>query len=103
MMVNVKRLGGRIVPDTVELYGETFWREKTIDAHFVELDGALERLQTVLRECEEYFDQRADADHNGVNFIANDEMRLLTEIREAMPSSVSEPTEPATKPAKNRG
>ena len=48
MMGNVKRLGGRIVPDTVELYGETFWREETIDAHFVELEGALEGLISVI-------------------------------------------------------
>ncbi len=47
-MDNVKRLGGRIVPDTVELYGEIFWREKTIDAHFVELEGALEGLVRVI-------------------------------------------------------
>ena len=48
MMGNVKRLGGRIVPDTVELYGEMFWREKTIDAHFGELTGALEGLISVI-------------------------------------------------------
>ena len=51
------------------------------------LVGEIERLRTVLGECEEYFDQRADADHNGVSFIANDEMRLLTEIREVLPAS----------------
>ncbi len=48
MLDNVKRLGGRIVPDTVELYGETFWREETIDTHFVELEGALEGLISVI-------------------------------------------------------
>ena len=50
-MIDIKRLGGRIVPDTVELYGETFWREKTIDAHFVELAGALEGLISVIESA----------------------------------------------------
>ena len=48
------------------------------------LKAVNEELRTVLVECEEYFDQRADADHNGVSFIANDEMRLLTEIRDIL-------------------
>lgn len=43
-MKNVKRLKGRIVADTVQLWGETFWREKTIDAHFIELTEALEMI-----------------------------------------------------------
>ena len=38
----------------------------------------------VLQACEEYFDNRADADHNGVNFVANEEMRLLIDVRAAL-------------------
>lgn len=47
-MGNVKLFMGKIVPDTVQLYSETFWREKTIDAHFGELVGAIEGLVHVI-------------------------------------------------------
>lgn len=47
-MDNTKRLRGRVVPDTVLLYGETFWREATIDASFFELTTALEGLISVI-------------------------------------------------------
>lgn len=33
--------------------------------------------EAVLLRCREYFDQRADADHNGFTYIPNEEMELL--------------------------
>ena len=35
-----------------------------------------------LDEIENYFDERSDADHNGVSFIPNDEMRMLAHVAE---------------------
>jgi hypothetical protein len=49
-----------------------------------ELDMArqmIERMHEVLDECEDYFEQRSDADHTGVTYIANQEMKLLMMIR----------------------
>ena len=41
-------------------------------------------LIELLIECEEYFDNKADADCDETGFIPNKEMRLLTMVREAM-------------------
>lgn len=41
-------------------------------------------IRTVLEECEEYMDSRADADHNGESLVPNKEMRLLSEIRNCL-------------------
>lgn len=41
-------------------------------------------LVDVLRECEGYFDQRADADCDQDGFIPNEEMKLLAEVRDAL-------------------
>lgn len=44
-----------------------------------------ERLRKALRKCEEYFDQRADADQpSGLSPIPNEEMTLLAEVRAAL-------------------
>lgn len=49
------------------------------------LRAKCERLREVLRECEEYFDQRADADQpSGLSPIPNEEMTLLMEVRAAL-------------------
>ena len=41
-------------------------------------------LLEALAECEDYFDQRADADCDQDGFIPNKEMRLLSLVREAI-------------------
>jgi len=41
-------------------------------------------LIELLIECEEYFDDLADADCDETGFIPNKEMRLLTMVREAL-------------------
>jgi hypothetical protein len=38
-------------------------------------------LLEALKECQSYFDNIADADHNGENFVPNKEMQLLTMIK----------------------
>ncbi len=48
---------------------------------------ATEQMQTIidaLEECEEYFDQRADADYEDERYVGNKEMNLLTVVREAI-------------------
>lgn len=44
----------------------------------------MQMIISTLRECEIYFDERADADFNGVFVVGNQEMRLLGEVREAI-------------------
>lgn len=48
------------------------------------LIAAAPELLAALHECEEYFDNRADADCDQDGFIPNKEMRLLTEVRAAI-------------------
>ena len=43
-----------------------------------------ERLREALDECEDYFDNRADADCDQDGFIPNKEMQLLTTVRAAL-------------------
>lgn len=40
------------------------------------------RLKSTLSTCECYFEARADADCDHVGFIPNEEMKILSEIRE---------------------
>ncbi|PSH68564.1 hypothetical protein CU102_12430 [Phyllobacterium brassicacearum] len=39
---------------------------------------------SALQEAHEYFAERADADHNGISYVPNAEMRLQVEIEEAL-------------------
>lgn len=48
------------------------------------MDQIKTALIGALQECEEYFDKRADADHDQDGFIPNEEMRLLTMVKEAL-------------------
>jgi len=48
------------------------------------IDQTRDALIGALQECEEYFDKRADADHDQDGFIPNEEMRLLTRVKEAL-------------------
>ena len=44
----------------------------------------IENLTELLHELRDYFDNRSDADHNGVDFVANEEMRLMMRIDEVL-------------------
>lgn len=44
----------------------------------------IETLTAALAECEDYFDNRADADCDQDGFIPNEEMKLLQGVREAL-------------------
>jgi hypothetical protein len=46
--------------------------------------AAAPQLLETLHEAEEYFDDRADADHDGERHLPNKEMRLLSLIRDAI-------------------
>jgi hypothetical protein len=53
-----------------------------------ELKAAYERikeLEYLLADLDEYFDGRADADCDQDGFIPNEEMKLLSQIRELLP------------------
>lgn len=45
-----------------------------------EAASVLERVAETLLELADYMDDRQDADHNGQNFIANEEMVFLMDI-----------------------
>jgi hypothetical protein len=42
------------------------------------------KIRSALQQCEEYLDQRADADCDETGFIPNEEMTLLAEVRDAL-------------------
>jgi hypothetical protein len=44
----------------------------------------IDEMRDALAECREYFDSRADADHNGSTFVANDAMVLVQTIDAAL-------------------
>jgi len=41
-------------------------------------------IEDVLTQCLEYMEDREDADHDGENFVPNDEMKLATDLRQAL-------------------
>lgn len=43
----------------------------------------------VLHECEDYFDNRADADCDQDGLIPNEEMKILSEVRDAIAKAES--------------
>ncbi len=47
-------------------------------------DTIINELLGTLIDCEDYFDNRADADCDQDGFIPNEEMRLLSSVREAI-------------------
>jgi regulator of replication initiation timing len=52
-----------------------------LEAENARLRACLAEAMYALIECEEYFDNRADADHDGIGFVANEEMKLQVMIR----------------------
>lgn len=55
--------------------------EARANAHLI---AAAPDMYAALLSAESYFDQRADADHNGHTFVCNEEMDRLMEIRAAL-------------------
>ncbi len=45
---------------------------------------ALNEAREALEFCEDYFDDRADADHDADGFVANEELQLLTLVSRAL-------------------
>ncbi|WP_234839285.1 hypothetical protein [Sinorhizobium medicae] len=54
------------------------------DARLIESAWVIPVLLEALQECEEYFDNRADADCDQDGYIPNEEMQLLTLVRDAL-------------------
>ncbi|MCZ7488218.1 hypothetical protein [Rhizobium rhizogenes] len=48
----------------------------------------MDEIIEALEACEEYFDNRADADLDQDGYIPNDEMLLLMKVREALAACV---------------
>ncbi|MGO4316673.1 hypothetical protein [Agrobacterium sp. MCAB5] len=72
-----------------KLYLEWSQFTKAETSKEIKLQKRIADLIAVLVDCEDYFDGRADADCDQDGFIPNDEMRLLTAVREALHSEPS--------------
>jgi hypothetical protein len=55
-----------------------------LEAHLNKIESALKNVYDVLELCEEYFDQRADAETVEGQWEGNEEMRMLVRIREVL-------------------
>ncbi len=67
-----------------KLYLEWSQFTKAETSKEIALNKRVASLIAVLVECENYFDRHADADCDQDGFIPNEEMKLLTEVREAL-------------------
>ncbi|MDH0869718.1 hypothetical protein [Agrobacterium pusense] len=67
-----------------KLYLEWSQFTKAETAKEIKLQKRIAALIAVLVDCEDYFDGRADADCDQDGFIPNEEMRLLSAVREAI-------------------
>lgn len=50
----------------------------------IKMASALDEMTDVLEECEAYFDNKADADHDESGFVPNREMVLLSAVKAAI-------------------
>ena len=41
-------------------------------------------IEDVLTQCLEYMEDREDADNDGENYVPNEEMKLATDLRQAL-------------------
>lgn len=81
------RLRGRYASGPTMPNGEPEfgWREFQTPPVQHEAAAKIERLEAALSQCEEYFDNRADVKDGDYGAPEpNTEMRLLTEVREAL-------------------
>lgn len=62
------------------------WGDKQLRQKNKQLRAALTKAAAALAEADEYFDQRADAEYftDSAAPVGNEEMRILTEIRDAL-------------------
>jgi hypothetical protein len=58
--------------------------KQAYDERVADKDAEIAKLRDVLDECKDYFDNRADADHDETGFVPNEEMKLLSIVRSAL-------------------
>ena len=74
----VERLRATVNPSVYEY-------EYAREGERAEAAAKIGRMREVLQECEDYFDNRADADgRSDGSFVGNEEMRLLILVRAAL-------------------
>lgn len=73
-----------------KLYLEWSQFTKSETAKEIALVKRVAALIAVLVDCEDYFDQRSDADCDQDGFVPNDEMKMLTAVREALHAAAAE-------------
>lgn len=54
-----------------------------------DLKQTIREMKAALAQCEDYFDNRADADGGSMGFTPNAEMSLLVEVRQALAAADS--------------
>lgn len=47
-------------------------------------EKTIAEIINTLNDCQDYFDDKADADHDGEGFVANKEMKLLASVKAAI-------------------
>jgi hypothetical protein len=72
--------GGVVIPKWHDVIAGQNERERILRLKQL----AAHEMYEALKDCEEYFDSRADADHNGERYVGNAEMDFLVMIRAAI-------------------
>lgn len=57
---------------------------ESLEGKLADATRRTEQLENLLTDLLDYFDQRADADHDGDGFVANEEMRIMMRIEEEL-------------------
>lgn len=68
--------------DKLYLEWSQFTQAKT--SKEIKLASLLDEISEVLEQCEAYFDNKADADHDEAGSVLNREMELLSSVRTAI-------------------
>jgi len=66
------------------MLNELAYEVRKITDELADANRRCEQLENLLLDLREYFEQRADADHNGYGFVANEEMRILMRIEQEL-------------------
>lgn len=80
--MNLEQAIAIVKPHTDKVIAEG--RIETLERENAALYSKIRLMNAALEQCEEYFDNRADADCDQDGFIPNTEMKLLCEVREAL-------------------
>jgi hypothetical protein len=86
--------GRPAIDDVVDYYEVATHGSKSVDgsdpfpvydaATLAAKDAEIAKLREALAECEDYFENRSDADCDETGFIPNEEMKMMTMVQAAL-------------------